>query len=127
MGCWKVLGNIAWIINGGLLGALEWMIVGCLWCITIVGIPFGKQCFKMAELTLNPFGKTIRDDGGAGSVFLNVIWILFTGVEFCLLHALTGVFLCVTLVGIPFGLQHFKIAYLSLLPFGKTIEKEHDT
>ena len=121
----RVLGNIIWIICGGLGSALGFMIAGVLWCITVVGIPVGLQCFKMASLALNPFGKEVVDEGGAGSFLLNVIWFLFSGVELALVNALWGVLLCITIIGIPFGKQFFKIAGLSLMPFGKRIEREH--
>lgn len=119
MGC---LGNIIWFIFGGFISGLTWLIAGCIWCITIIGIPIGVQCFKFAGLSFFPFGKEIRYGGGAGSVLLNILWLLFPGIPLVIESAVFGAFLCITVIGIPFGLQHFKIAKLALMPFGATIE-----
>ena len=118
MGC---LGNFLWIICGGFLLALLWGFFGVLWCITIVGIPIGLQCFKFASLTLAPFGKDVQYGGGTVSVLVNIIWILVSGIPLAICSAIFGVILCCTIIGIPFGLQHFKIAKLALMPFGATI------
>ena len=80
----RILGNIIWIILGGLLSALGWIIVGVLWCITIIGLPVGLQCFKMASISLNPFGKDIRYEGGAVSLLLNIIWLFAGGLDLLL-------------------------------------------
>ena len=121
----RLLGNILWIILGGLISYLGWLLVGCLWCITILGIPVGLQCFKLASISLNPFGKTIRYEGKAVSFLLNVAWFLLGGAEMALVNFLFGVVLCITIVGIPFGKQFFKIAKLSLRPFGAVVERVH--
>jgi len=118
MGC---LGNILWFLCGGAIGGLCWMIAGFLWCITIVGIPVGVQCFKFAGLTFFPFGKEVDYGGGAGSFLLNIIWFLVTGIPMALEHLAFGAVLCVTVVGIPFGIQHFKLAKLALMPFGASV------
>lgn len=118
MGC---LGNVLWFIFGGFISGLTWLIAGCLWCISIIGIPVGMQCFKFASLSFFPFGKEVVYGGGAGSLLLNIIWIIVTGIPMAIHSALWGVFLCITIVGIPFGLQHFKIAKLALMPFGATV------
>ncbi len=118
MGC---LGNILWIIFGGLMSALGWLLTGLLWCITIVGIPVGVQCFKFAGLALAPFGREVEYGGGAGSLILNILWIIFGGLELAIGSALCGVVCCITIVGIPFGLQHFKLAKLALMPFGANV------
>ncbi|POP31572.1 YccF domain-containing protein [Lactonifactor longoviformis] len=118
MGC---LGNLLWFICGGFLSGLSWLLLGCLWCITIIGIPIGKQCFKFAELSFFPFGKEVSYGGGAGSLLLNIIWLIVTGIPMALESLALGAVLCVTIVGIPFGIQHFKIAKLALLPFGAEI------
>ncbi len=117
----RLLGNILWIIFGGLLSALGWWITGILWCITVIGIPIGLQCFKLSSISLNPFGKEIRYEGGAGSFLLNVIWFLFGGIELALGNFVTGLILCITIIGIPFGKQFFKLAKLSLSPFGAQV------
>ncbi|MCR5790099.1 MAG: YccF domain-containing protein [Lachnospiraceae bacterium] len=118
----RILGNILWIIFGGLISALGWVLAGCLWCITVVGIPVGLQCFKLASISLNPFGKEIRYEGGAVSFLLNVIWFFLSGLELALVNLLFGVLLCITIVGIPFGMQFFKIAKLALCPFGAVVD-----
>lgn len=115
----SLLGNILWILLGGLLGAIGWTLAGVLMCITIIGIPFGMQCFKIAGLTLVPFGREVRvGHFGAGGLLGNIIWIVFLGWELCLFHLFCGIALCITIIGIPFGKQHFKLAQLALLPFG---------
>jgi uncharacterized membrane protein YccF (DUF307 family) len=119
MGC---LGNIIWFIFGGFVSGLTWALAGCLWCISIVGIPIGIQCFKFAGLSFFPFGKEIHYGGGAGSMLLNILWLLITGIPLAIVSASFGAVLCITIIGIPFGLQHFKIAKLALMPFGATIE-----
>ena len=118
MGC---LGNLLWFLLGGCLSGLSWLLAGALWCVTIVGIPVRLQCFKFASLCFFPFGKEIRYGGGAGSLLLNILWILLTGIPLALESAVLGCLLCVTIVGIPFGLQHFKIAKLALMPFGSEV------
>lgn len=115
------LGNILWFVTGGLLSGLSWLLAGCIWTITIVGIPIGSQCFKFASLSFFPFGKDVEYGGGAGSLLLNIIWLLVTGIPMALEHLAMGAVLCVTVIGIPFGLQHFKIAKLALMPFGARI------
>ena len=118
MGC---LGNLLWFLCGGLISGLSWCLAGCLWCITIIGIPVGMQCFKFAALSLCPFGKEVVFGGGAGSVLLNILWLVLTGLPMALAHAAWGCLLCVTVIGIPFGLQFFKLARLSLFPFGSQV------
>ena len=115
------LGNLIWFIFGGWLTALSWFGVGLLWCITIVGIPVGVQCFKFAKLFLFPFGKDIQFTGGGGSVLINVLWLLLGGLALAAEAAVIGLIYCITIVGIPFGLQYFKIARLALMPVGSQI------
>jgi uncharacterized membrane protein YccF (DUF307 family) len=118
MGC---LGNIIWILCGGFWQALAWGVMGLLWCITIIGIPIGRQCFKLASLAFAPFGKEVQYGGGAPSVIANIFWLLISGVPLAIVAALNGLLLCCTIIGIPFGLQCFKIAKLALMPFGATV------
>ena len=105
----------------GFWQGVSWCLVGLVWCITIVGIPVGTQCFKMAGLAFFPFGKEVEYGGGAGSAILNVLWFVFGGVFLALEALLNGVLLCITVIGIPFGLQCFKQAKLALLPFGAVV------
>lgn len=118
MGC---LGNLIWFLFGGFIMGLSWLLAGCLWCITIVGIPIGMQCFKFASLAFFPFGKEVVYGGGFGSFLLNLIWLLISGLPLAIESALIGGLFCITIIGIPFGLQCFKIAKLALMPFGSTI------
>lgn len=120
----SLIGNILWFFVGGFLPALLWFFFGLLWCLTIVGIPIGVQCFKMADLQLLPFGRDVYYDGaGLGSFVLNILWIIFGGIELTVANATIGVVLCLTIVGIPFGMQSFKMAKLSLMPFGAKIRR----
>lgn len=118
MGC---LGNVIWFLCGGMLSGLSWCLAGCLWCVTIVGIPIGVQCFKFASLAFCPFGKEVLYGGGVGSMLLNILWLIISGLPLALESAICGLLLCVTIVGIPFGRQHFKIARLALMPFGSSV------
>lgn len=120
----KTLGNIIWVIFGGFLAALGWFMSGLILCITIIGIPAGVQCFKIAGFVLWPFGSRIHYGGNGGSFLLNVIWIIFFGWELALGALITGILFCITIIGIPFGKQHFKFAKLALMPFGTTITKK---
>ena len=120
----KFIGNILWLIAGGLVISLYYALMGAIFCITIIGIPFGLQLFKMAGLALWPFGHDVQsdtNDGGCHAIMMNVIWILCGGLEIAFLHIFFGALCCVTIVGIPFGLQHFKMAILAVVPFGKKI------
>lgn len=123
----RLLLNLLWAtVGGGFVIALEYLIAGLLLCITVVGIPFGVQCFKLAGLGLWPFGKDIDEtrQSGAGEAVgcvLNVFWLVVAGVWIFLSHLTLALGLAVTIIGIPFALQHFKLALLSLTPFGKDI------
>ena len=118
MGC---LGNLLWFVFGGLWMGLGWLLVGILWCITIIGIPVGTQCFKLAGLAFFPFGKEVEYGGGAGAFLLNIIWMIVSGIPLALESLLIGLVFCVTIIGIPFGLQCFKLAKLALMPFGTDV------
>lgn len=121
----KFLGNIIWLIFGGLITALEYLVASILLMFTIIGIPFGLQTLKLARLALWPFGSSVTDSGNSGgclSVFMNILWICIPGICISVTHLLFGLFLCITLIGIPFGMQHFKMAALALTPFGKNID-----
>lgn len=123
----RLLLNILWIVlGGGFVIWLEYLIGGLLLCLTIVGIPFGVQCFKIAGMGLLPFGKEIREDptsAGAGclGVAMNVVWFLVAGVWIFLSHIALAIANAVTLIGIPFAVQHVKLAVLALMPFGKRV------
>lgn len=118
------LGNILWIICGGFAVALEYFVAGISLCCTIIGIPFGIQMFKLGLMSLFPFGQqTVTQPSGTGCIYsiFNIIWMFTGGLVIALTHLLLGVLLCITIIGIPFGKQHFKLMSLALWPFGKTI------
>jgi uncharacterized membrane protein YccF (DUF307 family) len=121
----RFIGNIIWFVFGGFLSAIAWWITGLLWCITVVGIPVGIQCFKLSSISLNPFGKEIENDGGTVSFLLNILWLILSGWELALGNAIIGCLFCITIVGIPFGKQFFKIAKVALMPFGARVVRTH--
>lgn len=123
----NLIGNLIWLIFGGLAAALGYLAGGLLLCATIVGIPWGLQCFKLAGVVLWPFGcRIMSDSGGIGclSVLFNIVWLCCGGLWTALVHLSMGVLLCITIIGMPWGLQHFKLIELSLLPFGKKIVRD---
>lgn len=116
--------NIIWIICGGFIICLEYILSSLLLMCTIVGIPFGIQTFKLGILSLCPFGCEVRSTptaGGCLGTLMNVLWIFLGGIWICISHLLLGLLLCITIIGIPFGRQHFKLATLALTPFGKEV------
>ncbi|MBQ8071211.1 MAG: YccF domain-containing protein [Bacteroidales bacterium] len=119
------LGNILWLVLGGALVAGIYVIIGLLFCITIIGIPFGVQLLKLAGLALWPFGKDVKTkpgEPGCLSVVMNVLWILLGWWEIALVHLFFGILCCITIIGIPFGKQHFKLMLLGATPFGVTFQ-----
>jgi uncharacterized membrane protein YccF (DUF307 family) len=122
MGGMNTLGNILWLILGGLELAVAWAVIGIVLCITIVGIPFGIQAFKMAGLTLTPFGKSVVYGGGVGSLLANIIWVVLVGIWMAIGYVIAGVLNCITVIGVPFGIQSFKMAKLALWPFGAQVQ-----
>lgn len=120
----NTLGNLIWLIFGGLYSASVYLIGGLLLCLTIIGIPFGIQCFKLAGFVLWPFGKlalSTTSSGGCLAILLNIIWILSGGIWLAIGHIFWGLILMITIIGIPFGRQHFKLVEISLMPFGKKV------
>ena len=120
----KILGNLVWLIFGGIIIAIEYFIGSIILMITIVGIPFGIQTLKMAALSIWPFGRDTRVHSRASGclyVLMNLIWLICGGIWIALTHAFFGALLCITIIGIPFGLQHFKLTAVALSPFGRDI------
>lgn len=117
----STIGNLIWFIFGGAIAALIYIFGGIALCLTIVGIPFGMQLFKLAGLVAFPFGKEIRMSRSSGllSIIFNILWLIFGGLEVALGFLVLGVIFCITIIGIPFGKQAFKLALLSLMPFGQ--------
>ena len=117
----KTIGNLIWFLFGGLWMGLGWTLVGLVWCISIIGIPVGIQCFKFARLAFFPFGKVIVYGGGAPSLLCNILWLSFGGFALAISAVIHGLIFCITIVGIPFGMQCFKFARLALTPFGSDV------
>ena len=120
----NLIGNIIWVLFGGFFLSLGYILGGLVLCLTIVGIPFGIQVMKLGLFALFPFGGDIvpgKKPMGCLSLLLNVLWIIFGGIEVALGHLTMGVIFCCTIIGIPFGLQHFKLMVLSLMPFGHEV------
>ena len=118
------IGNIAWLILGGLLTSALYILAGLVFCITIIGIPFGVQLIKIGAYAFWPFGRELdfaQGEPGCLSMLGNILWILLGWWEIALIHLFCGLVFCITIVGIPLGLQHFKIAKASLFPFGQSI------
>ena len=118
----RFLGNLLWFLLGGFVVGLGWILAGIVYCITIIGIPIGVQCFKFAGLVMCPFGKQIvYPSVRVGKTLANILWILLFGWHMALSSAVLGIVFCITIIGIPFGKQYFKIAQLALMPFGAEI------
>ena len=120
----KTLGNVIWFVFGGVFVAIEYLISSVAMMVTIIGIPFGLQTLKLAEVALWPFNKKVMKNqasSGCVSLLMNVIWFFVGSIPIALTHLLFGVLFCITVIGIPFGLQHFKLMRLAFCPFGKTV------
>ena len=118
----RIIGNILWFVLGGVVLSILWALTGLVLCVTIIGIPLGIQCLKFAQLVLFPFGKDIDfSNAGFGSFLLNLIWIVLIGWTLALTAVAIGLIYCVTIIGIPFGIQSFKFAKLALMPFGARV------
>ena len=120
----NLLGNLVWLIFGGIIIAIEYFIGSLILMITIVGIPFGIQTLKMASLALWPFGRDTRVHiraSGCLYILMNILWLVTGGIWIAITHAIFGALLCITIIGIPFGLQHFKLTAIALSPFGRDI------
>jgi len=120
----SLLGNIVWLVFGGIIIAVQYFIGSLCLFITIIGIPFGLQTLKMASLAIWPFGRDTRVHSGASGclyILMNILWLICGGIWIALTHALFGLVLCITIIGIPFGMQHFKLTAIALSPFGRDI------
>src|SRR5512137_2274306 len=120
----KILGNLVWLIFGGIIIAIEYFIGSILLMVTIIGIPFGLQTLKMAALAIWPFGRDTRVHSRASGclyILMNILWLLTGGLWIAVTHTVFGLILCITIIGIPFGLQHFKLTAIALSPFGRDI------
>jgi uncharacterized membrane protein YccF (DUF307 family) len=120
----KLLGNIIWLIFGGFFTAIEYFAAGLALCLSIIGIPFGLQCFKLGLFMFMPFGqKAVKSKEGSGLLFtiMNIIWFFIGGLPIVLTHLFFGVLLSITIIGLPFAKQHFKLVSMALSPFGRKI------
>jgi uncharacterized membrane protein YccF (DUF307 family) len=120
----NLFGNLIWLLFGGLAAALGYFFGGLVLCASIIGIPWGLQCFKMAGLVLWPFGKKVVSDTrntGCLSLFCNIIWLLSGGLYTAITHLVFGFLLFISIIGIPWARQHFKLVEISLMPFGKKV------
>lgn len=122
----RTLGNILWFILAGVWLALGYALSGLVLCITIIGIPFGIQAFKLAGFVLWPFGRTVVPYGSGGllEIIFNLIWLVLFGWAIFVTHIVSGLVLCVTIIGIPFGIQSFKLSVLALWPFGRQVVEQ---
>jgi uncharacterized membrane protein YccF (DUF307 family) len=117
----NLLLNIIWLILGGFIVVIAYLLGGILLCVTIIGIPFGIQCFKLAGLALMPFGREVREKeppSGALAVIMNVIWIILPGFELAVFHLIMALLFAITIIGLPLAAQHLKMTRLAILPFG---------
>ena len=120
----NLIGNILWLILGGLLSALGYIVGGFVLCITIIGIPFGLQCFKIAGLVLAPFGRQVvpaPNSNSCFSLFFNIVWLICGGLYTAVIHLFFAAILFLTIIGIPFARQHLKLMELSLMPFSRRV------
>ncbi|MDZ7674586.1 MAG: YccF domain-containing protein [Acidimicrobiales bacterium] len=119
----RLIGNILWLVLSGFWLAVSYAVAGLILCVTIIGIPFGIQSFKLASYSFWPFGRVVIEDpkSGAGGCIGNVLWVVLAGWWLALGHLFTGFLLCLTIIGIPLGIANFKLVMLSLVPFGKDI------
>jgi uncharacterized membrane protein YccF (DUF307 family) len=121
----SLLGNIIWLIFGGFLAGIGYIFGGILACLTIIGSPFGQQAIKLGVATMTPFGREIVPTPEAGStlnMILNIVWILVIGWGIAVTHLTSAAILAVTIIGIPFALQHIKLIPLALFPFGRELQ-----
>ena len=118
-----LIGNILWFVLGGIWLGLEWVLAGIIFCCTIIGIPYGVACFRIAGFAFFPFGRTIVESENAGvcTFLLNVIWVIFAGIWLWLSAVIEGILFCCTIIGIPFGIGCFRIAMVSFAPLGKKV------
>ena len=122
----SLIGNLVFFIFGGFLIFLGYVLGGILLCITIIGIPFGIMCFRLAGGVIAPFGREVHETeppGGALALVLNIIWIILPGLELAIMHLVLALLFALTIIGLPIAAQHMKLVPLALLPFGHTMSR----
>ncbi len=124
----NLLLNIVWLIFGGFIVVIGYLLGSLILCITIIGIPFGVQCFKLAGLAIAPFGREVREKeppGGCVSIVMNIIWIILPGLELAIFHLVMALLFAVTIIGLPIAAQHLKMTRLALIPFGFEVRGQY--
>ena len=124
----NLLLNIIWLLFGGFIVVIAYILGAVLLCITIIGIPFGIQCFKLAGLAVAPFGREVREKeppSGALAVIMNIIWILLPGLELAVFHLFMALLYAITIIGLPLATQHLKMTRLALIPFGFDVREKY--
>ena len=119
----RLLLNILWLVFSGLWMCLAYFVAGALWCVTIIGIPFGIASFRIGLYALWPFGRELvrKRSAGVASGIGNVLWVILSGLWLAIAHAVSGAVLCLTIIGIPFGIANFKMIPVSFAPLGREI------
>jgi len=124
----NLLLNIVWLVFGGFIVVIGYLLGSLILCITIIGIPFGIQCFKLAGLAIAPFGREVREKeppGGCVSVGMNIIWIILPGLELAIFHLIMALLFAITIIGLPIAAQHLKMTRLALIPFGFEVRENY--
>lgn len=122
----SLLGNIIWLIFGGFLSGLGYILGGIVLCLTIVGIPFGLQAIKLGGATMTPFGRQVVEDENPNSalkLIFNLLWIVLFGWEIAISHLVHAAILAITIIGLPFAKQHVKLIVVALFPFGRDFQR----
>ena len=125
----SLLGNLVFFVLGGFIIFIGYVLGGILLCLTIIGIPFGLMCFRLAGSVIAPFGREVREiepPGGPISLIMNILWIILPGLELAIMHLLLAAFFALTIIGIPIALQHMKLVQVALLPFGHVMRDVED-
>jgi uncharacterized membrane protein YccF (DUF307 family) len=120
------LGNLVFFVLGGFLIFIGYVLGGILLCLTIIGIPFGLMCFRLAGSVIAPFGREVRETEPPGGAIMNIIWIILPGLELAIMHLLLAAFFALTIIGYPLAVQHMKLVPMALMPFGHVMRDIDD-
>ncbi|MBT8092291.1 MAG: YccF domain-containing protein [Gammaproteobacteria bacterium] len=122
----SLIGNVVFFVFGGFIIFLGYVLGGILLCVTIIGIPFGLMCFRLAGSVIAPFGREVRETeppGGVLTLIMNIIWIILPGLELAIMHLVLALLFALTLIGFPIAVQHVKLVPMALLPFGHVMRE----
>ena len=122
----SLIGNVVFFVFGGFIIFLGYVLGGILLCLTIIGIPFGLMCFRLAGSVVAPFGREVRETeppGGILTLIMNIIWIILPGLELAIMHLVLALLFAVTIIGFPIAVQHVKLVPMALLPFGHVMRE----